>query len=86
MAKYEIVFKRSVYKDLKPIPKADVKRILSKIRSLAEDPRAPGCEKLPGSQRYRVRQGVYRVIYEIKDNHLIVVVVKIGHRRQIYDR
>lgn len=86
MAKYEIVFKRSVYKDLKPIPKADVKRILSKIKSLADDPRAVGCEKLTGSERYRVRQGVYRIIYEIKDQQLIVVVVKIGHRRQIYDR
>ncbi len=86
MAKYEIVFKRSVYKDLKPIPKADVKRILERIDSLAEDPRGTGCEKLSGQERYRVRQGVYRIVYEIEDGRLVVTVVKVGHRGQIYDR
>ena len=86
MAKYEIVFKRSVYKDLKPVPNADVKRILARIDSLADDPRGPGCEKLSGQERYRVRQGVYRIVYEIEDNRLIVTVVKIGHRGHVYDR
>lgn len=86
MAKYEIVFKRSVYKDLKPIPKADVARTLKRIDGLADDPRGPGCEKLSGQERYRVRQSVYRIIYEIEDNRLIVTVVKVGHRGQIYDR
>jgi len=86
MARYEIVFKRSVYKDLKPIPKADVKRIIERIDSLAEDPRGPGCEKLSGQERYRVRQGVYRIVYEIEDNRLTVTIVKIGHRGQVYDR
>lgn len=79
MAKFEIVFKRSVYKDLKPIPKADVKRILERIDSLAKDPRGPGCEKLSGQERYRVRQGVYRIVYEIVDDKLIVTVVTVGH-------
>ncbi|MGH9949713.1 MAG: type II toxin-antitoxin system RelE family toxin [Pyrinomonadaceae bacterium] len=86
MASYKIVFKRSVYKDLSPIPKADVKRIFARIRSLVEEPRASGCEKLSGQERYRVRQGVYRIIYEIKDDRLIVTVVKVGHRGGIYDR
>jgi len=86
MAKYSVVFKRSVYKDLKPIPKADVKRILAKIDSLADEPRADGCEKLSGQERYRVRQGVYRIIYEIVDDRLIVTVVKIAHRREAYKR
>lgn len=86
MAKYEVLFKRSVYKDLRPIPKSDVKRILERIDSLGIEPRGPNCEKLSGEERYRVRQGVYRIIYEIKDNRLIVTVVKIGHRGQIYDR
>lgn len=86
MAKFEIVFKRSVYKDLKPIPKADVKRILERIDSLAKDPRGPGCEKLSGQERYRVRQGVYRIVYEIVDDKLIVTVVKVGHRGQVYNR
>lgn len=86
MAKYSIVFKRSVYKDLRAIPKADVKRIIKRIDSLAEDPRGTGCEKLSGQERYRIRQGIYRIIYEIVDDKLIVTIVKLGHRRQIYDR
>ena len=86
MAKYEIVFKRSVFKDLKPVPKADVTRILARIDLLADDPRGSGCEKLSGQERYWVRLGVYRIIYEIEDNRLIVTVVKIGHRRQVYGR
>lgn len=86
MAKYEVVFKRSVYKDLRPIPNADVKCILTRIGSLANDPRPAGCEKLSGQERYRVRQGVYRIIYAIEDTRLIVTVVKVGHRGQIYDR
>lgn len=86
MAKYSVVFKRSVYKDLKPIPAADVKRILAKIDSLADEPRGEGSEKLSGQERYRVRQGVYRIIYEIVDDRLIVTVVKVGHRREVYKR
>jgi mRNA interferase RelE/StbE len=86
MAKYEIVFKRSVYKDLRPIPKAGVKRILQRIDTLADNPRGPDCEKLSGQERYRVRQGVYRIVYEIEDHRLIVIVVKVGHRGQVYNR
>ena len=84
MASYELVFRRSVAKDLRELPKADVKRILLRIRSLADDPRPAGCEKLSGQERYRVRQGVYRIVYEIDDHILIVLVVKVGHRRDIY--
>ena len=86
MAKYSIVFKRSVYKDLRAIPRADIKRIIKRIDSLAEDPRGTGCEKLSGQERYRIRQGIYRIIYEIVDDKLIVTIVKLGHRRQIYYR
>lgn len=86
MAKYEVVFKRSVYKDLRPIPNADVKRILARIRSLADDPRPDGSEKLSGQERYRIRQGDYRIIYAIEDTRLIVTVVKVGHRGQVYNR
>jgi len=86
MARYEIVFKRSVYKDLRPVPKADVKRILRRIDSLANDPRGHGCEKLSGEERYRVRQGIYRIVYEIVDEKLVVTVVKVGHRGQVYER
>lgn len=86
MAKYEIVFKRSVYKDLKPVPKVDITRILKRIDAIAENPRGPGCEKLSGQERYRIRQGVYRIVYEIQDDRLIVTVVKVGHRGSVYDR
>ena len=86
MAKYNVVFKRSVYKDLRPIPKSDVKRILARIDELADALRGPGCEKLSGKERYRVRQGVYRIIYEIVDEQLVVVIVKIGHRGEVYNR
>ena len=86
MASYELVFKRSVAKDLRAFPAADVKRILERIRSLAFEPRPPGCEKLSGQERYRLRQGAYRIVYEIEDSRLVVPVVKIGHRRDVYRR
>lgn len=84
MARYKIEFKRSVFKDLRPIPKADVKRILKRIDALAADPRGPGSEKLSGQERYRVRQGVYRIVYEIVDDRLVVIVVKVGYRGEVY--
>lgn len=84
MASYELTFKKSVAKDLRPFPKQDVMRIMRRIRSLANDPRPVGCEKLSGQERYRVRQGIYRIIYEIEDARLTVLVVKVGHRRDIY--
>ena len=84
MASYELTFRKSVAKDLRAIPVPDVRRIMARIRSLASDPRPAGCEKLSGGERYRVRQGVYRIIYEIEDSRLIVLVVKIGHRSRVY--
>jgi len=86
MAKYDLVFKKSVAKDLRVPPMQDVKRIMQRIRSLAEDPRPAGCEQLSSRERYRMRQGVYRIIYEIDDDILTVLVVKIGHRREVYRR
>jgi len=84
MASYEVAFKKSVAKDLRAFPKADVKRILQRIRALADDPRPPGCEKLSGEERYRVRQGVYRIVYEVDDHVSIVLVVKAGRRRDAH--
>ena len=84
MGKYKLVFKKSVSKDLRALPKRDLARILKWFQSLAEEPRPQGCEKLSGQDRYRVRQGVYRIIYEIQDDRLTVVVVKVGHRRAVY--
>jgi mRNA interferase RelE/StbE len=84
MASYEIVFKKSVSKDLKKIPKKDVSRILNVIRSLAENPRPPQVKKLSGQERYRMRQGPYRILYAIEDDKLVITVVKVGNRRDVY--
>jgi mRNA interferase RelE/StbE len=84
MAKYSLAFKKSVAKDLRNIPNKDVKRILKSIELLCENPRADGCIKLSGQERYRVRQGVYRIVYEIQDTELIILVVKIAHRSVVY--
>ena len=86
MARYRLIFKKSVAKDLRDIPKKDVARILKRIEALSDDPRAPGCERLSGQERYRVRQGVYRIIYEIVEDVLAIVVVKVGHRGEAYRR
>jgi mRNA interferase RelE/StbE len=84
MASYEIKFRSSVAKDLRAIPNNDVKKILKRIDSLADNPRGQGCIKLSGQERYRVRQGNYRIVYEIKDSKLIVIVIKVAHRSQVY--
>ena len=83
MASYSVEFKRSVEKDLKAVPKKDQIRILQRVAQLSEDPRPLGSKKISGQERYRIRQGNYRILYEIKDEKLIVVVVKIGNRRDI---
>ena len=86
MASYELAFKKSVAKDLRRLPAQDVRRILERIRALAEDPRPLGCERLSGLERYRIRGGTYRVIYEIEDRVLVVLTVKVGHRSDVYRR
>lgn len=83
MASYRLVFKRSVAKDLRGLPNADVARLLACIDRLAADPRPPGCEKLVGRDCYRVRQGSYRIVYEILDQELRIVVIRVAHRRDV---
>jgi mRNA interferase RelE/StbE len=84
MAGYEVYFRESVWKDLKKIPKNSLRNILKKIKDLSDDPRQIGCEKLTGQDRYRLRQGNYRIVYSIQDKELTVWVVKIGHRKDVY--
>ena len=86
MASYELRFKKSVAEDLRAFPKQHVAKIMERIRALADEPRPRGCEKLSGLERYRVRQGAYRIIYEIQDRQLVVLIVEIGHRRDVYRR
>ena len=80
MGKYSIFFRKSVQSDFKQIPKRDLQRIMERIFALAEDPRSHASEKLSGLERYRVRQGKYRIIYSIQDDELTVWVVRVGHR------
>ncbi len=84
MARYELRFKTSVAKDMRDVPKTDLRRILERIEALRDDPRPVGCEKLSSKELYRIRQGNYRILYEILDLEVIVEVVKIGHRREVY--
>jgi mRNA interferase RelE/StbE len=84
MAAYKVYFRESVEKNLLTIPKKDLKKILQRIQMLAEDPRPSGCEKLTGQDRYRVRQGRYRIAYSIQDKKLTVWIVRVGHRKDIY--
>ncbi|MCX5993759.1 MAG: type II toxin-antitoxin system RelE/ParE family toxin [Chloroflexi bacterium] len=84
MAAYEVYFKESVEKDFRVIPKNYLKKILQRIESLAAEPRLSGCEKLTGQERYRLRQGRYRIVYSIQDKKLTVWIVKVGQRKDIY--
>jgi len=84
MAAYKVFFKKSVEKDFEGIPKKNLKKIIKRIGGLAEDPRPHSCEKLTGQERYRLRQGRYRIVYSIQDKELTVWVVKVGHRKDIY--
>ncbi|MBW2603364.1 MAG: type II toxin-antitoxin system RelE/ParE family toxin [Deltaproteobacteria bacterium] len=84
MAAYKLFFKKSVQKDFGTIPKKELRKILNRIKSLTDDPRPDGCEKLTGQERYRLRQGRYRIVYSIQDDELTVWVVKVGHRKDVY--
>lgn len=84
MDEYKVYFKKSVEKDLHTIPKKDLNKILQRIAMLAQDPRPEGHEKLTGQERYRIRQGRYRIVYSIQDEVLTVWVVKVGHRKDVY--
>lgn len=83
MARYELRVRPSVAKDLRGVPKAEVKRILTRIEGLRDDPRASGCEKLSGVEVYRVRHGVVRIVYEVHDESVVVEVIRVGHRGEV---
>ena len=84
MAEYKVYFKESVEKDLSAIPKKELQKVLRRIEALAKDPRPQGHEKLTGQERYRVRQGHYRIVYSIQDDVLTVWIVKVAHRKDVY--
>jgi mRNA interferase RelE/StbE len=84
MAEFKVCFKESVEKDFSTIPKKNLQKILNRIEAPTKDPRSPGHEKLTGQERYRVRQGHYRIVYSIQDKELKVWVVTDGHRKDVY--
>jgi len=84
VAAYSVVIKRSAAKELEAVPKKDREKLVVKIQALATNPRPPGSEKLAGDDKYRIRHGVYRVLYEVDDATIVVVVVRVAHRREVY--
>ncbi len=84
MAEYKVFFKKSVWKDFESIPKKELARIIEKIDALSDNPRPSGSQKLSGQERYRLRQGRYRILYSIQDEELTVWVVKVAHRKHVY--
>jgi mRNA interferase RelE/StbE len=87
VARYSLEIRRSASREIEELPtKKDRRLVVDRISKLAEDPRPPGSEKLADQERYRVRQGLYRIVYEIEDAALVVRIVKVGHRRDVYRR
>jgi len=84
VAKYNILIKPSAVKEIENIPRKDRLRIIQKSQGLATSPPPQGYEKLTGENRYRIRHGVYRIVYSVSDRELHIIVVKVGHRRDVY--
>ena len=81
---YDLVVKKSAERELRALPRQDLRRVTEHLQGLSRDPRPPGCEKLSGHDQYRIRQGDYRIVYVIDDAAHVVTLVKIGHRREVY--
>ena len=84
MESYKIVIKRSAAKEVEKIPKSHRKRIVAKIQDLSRQPRPLGVKKLSGEEKYRIRQGEYRILYRIEDSIITITVVKVGNRKDVY--
>lgn len=84
MASYKILIKPSAVKELEAIPEKDRRRIVYRIQGLAENPRPRGCEKLSDQNKYRLRQGRYRILYQIHDDEVIVIVIRVAKRGEVY--
>ncbi len=84
MGSYEIRIKKEAEKEIRALPKVDLKRVVQKIHLLADNPRPVACEKLKGEEGYRVRQGDYRIVYLIDEDAKAVRILRVGHRREVY--
>ena len=84
MASYKVLIKPSAVKEIEDLPRKDRRRVVERIRALASAPRPTGCVKLSAGEKFRVRQGSYRIVYSISDPEKTVLVVKVGHRGEVY--
>jgi mRNA interferase RelE/StbE len=84
VASYSLRIRRSAAKELERLPLTDRRRVVARIQGLQSDPRPPGCEKLRGEEKYRLRQGDYRILYQIQDQELLVSVVRVANRKDAY--
>ena len=84
MEKYKLTIRSTAEKELSTIPKKILRQVVTKIQNLADDPRPMGSEKLSGAEKYRIRQGDFRIVYSIDDKLRVIDVVKVGHRREVY--
>jgi mRNA interferase RelE/StbE len=85
MASYRIEWRSSARRELRRLPPRAIARVVDAVAGLADDPRPTGCRKLQGSERtFRVRVGQYRVVYEVRDDRLVVLIVRVRHRRDVY--
>lgn len=84
MANYRLVITRSAAKELEEVPRKEREKIVSKIQALASEPRPIGSEKLAGDEKYRIRHGNYRVLYQVDGRAVVVTVVRVAHRREVY--
>ena len=84
MARYDLLIKPSAVREIEKLPRKDRTKVLRRITSLRDESRPHGCEKLSQEEKYRVRQGSYRIIYSIDDTEKTILVVKVGHRKDVY--
>jgi mRNA interferase RelE/StbE len=84
MGSYSLLVKKSAEKELRALPRPDLERVVRRIKALAGDPRPRDCRKLSGEERYRIRQGDWRVVYAVDEERRVVEIVKIGHRKDVY--
>jgi mRNA interferase RelE/StbE len=82
--KYKLTIRSTAEKELSTIPKKILRQVVTKIQNLADVPRPMGSEKLSGAEKYRIRQGGFRIVYSIDDKLRVIDVVKVGHRREVY--
>ena len=84
MGSYKILIKPSAVKEIEAIPQRDRQRLIARIQGLSSNPRPPGSEKLSGQDKFRLRQGVYRIVYSVDDDGPSLLIVKVGHRKEVY--